>query len=132
MDGNSSSVITTLFRGPRKSKHEVMTACVVVTFWCSEISPGPAPISGATLSPTPTAISHQPSSHAFTPRVAHKSAYARTSSYTPRGIAPSELLIIYVDRSRIGNSSRHLNRSSIELGINSGKPTGQTSGQNHE
>src|ERR1700761_7504742 len=121
--------MTTLFRGPRKSKQDAITCCVVVTFWCSEISPGPAPISGATLSPTPTAISHQPSSHAFTPRVAHESAYARTASYTPRGIAPSELLIIYVDRSRIGNSPRHFNSSSIELGIESGKPTGQTSDQ---
>src|SRR5437899_1465851 len=112
MDGNSRSTSTTLLRGPEKSKHEVMTACVVVTFWCSETLPAGAPISAATLSPTVEARSHQLSSHARTPRVAHDSAYSRTLSYTPRGIAPSELLIMYVVRPRMGNSSRHFSNSS--------------------
>ena len=74
MEGNSSSVITTLLRGPRKSKQEEMTAWVKVTFWWSEISPGAAPISGAIWSPTPTAMSHQPSSQARTPRSPQESA----------------------------------------------------------
>src|SRR6266849_10450439 len=90
-----------------------MTAWINVTFWCREISPGCAPISGAILSPAPTAISHQPSSQARTPRPAQESAYARIPSYTPRGIAPNELLIRYVERSRIGNSPRHFSRSSM-------------------
>jgi len=51
-------------------------------------------MSGAIWSPTPTAISHQPSSHARTPRSAQESAYDRNPWYTPRGIAPSELLIM--------------------------------------
>ena len=48
----------------------------------------------ATRLPTSPAISHQRSSHARTPRVAHVSAYSASDSATPRGIAPSELLIM--------------------------------------
>src|ERR1700735_3640299 len=38
-------------------------------------------------------------------------------AYTARGIAPSELLIMYVVESRIGTPSRHLSNSSIVLSL---------------
>ncbi|PYU06496.1 MAG: hypothetical protein DMG34_05930, partial [Acidobacteria bacterium] len=96
-----------------------MTACVVVTFWWREISSGAAPISGDIWSATTPARSHQESSQARTPRSPHRSAYACNESYTPRGIAPSELLIKYVVRSRIGNSPRQLSSSSMRCGSRS-------------
>src|SRR5712664_1797111 len=58
-------------------------------------------------------MSHHPSSQARTPRSAQESAYARSESYTLRGMAPNELLMRYVERSRIGNSPRHFSRSSM-------------------
>ena len=57
-------------------------------------------------SPTSVPIVHQRSAHARTPRVAHVSAYSASDAATPRGIAPSELLIMYTARDRIGNSAR--------------------------
>jgi hypothetical protein len=49
-------------------------------------------MSGAISSPTATGISHHPSAHARTPRVAHSRVYSASRSATLRGIAPSELL----------------------------------------
>ena len=74
------STMTTLLRGPQKSKQDAITAWVSVTFWCSEMSPGAAPTSAPMRSPTRTAMSHQPSSQARTPRVAQASAYSRMQS----------------------------------------------------
>ncbi len=51
-----------------------------------------------TIAPTCSAISwpivHQRSAQALTPRVAHVWAYSARLDSTPRGIAPSELLIM--------------------------------------
>ena len=56
--------------------------------------PAGAPMIAATAFPTSSAISHQRSSHARTPRVAHVSAYSASERAAARGIAPSELLIM--------------------------------------
>src|SRR6266853_1064339 len=94
MEGNSSSTITTLLRGPRKSKQDEITAWVNVTFWCNEISPGPAPRSGAIWSPTATAISHQPSSHARTPRSPQRIAdHVRAAVQDRKFFAPLQKFI---------------------------------------
>ena len=66
----------------------------VVTFSCMLTDPAGAPMMPPMRSPTSRAISHQRSSHARTPRVAQVFAYSASESATPRGMAPSELLIM--------------------------------------
>ena len=55
-----------------------MMACATLAFWCIEIDPGGAPMTGARMSPTVRPISHQPSDQARTPRVIQLSANACT------------------------------------------------------
>ena len=69
-------------------------AWAMVTFWCMVTLPGGAPTIGATMSPTVTGMSHQPSSQARTPRVAQMCAYSASRSAVPRGIAPREFEIM--------------------------------------
>src|SRR3954449_4029525 len=94
-------------RGPFKPKHEITTASAIVTFWCIETEPGGAPTIRPIWSPTVSGSSHQPSSHARTPRVLQARAYSSTRSSAAAGIAPSEWLIRYVVSARIGNRSRY-------------------------
>src|SRR4051812_30483556 len=94
-------------RGPFRSKHERTTASAIVTFWCIETDPGGAPTIRPIWSPTVSGSSHQPSSHARTPRVFQARAYSSTRSSAAAGIAPSEWLIRYVVSARIGNRSRY-------------------------
>ncbi len=68
--------------------------CAVVTFSHMLTVPGGAPMNGATASPTSLAIVHHRSAQARTPRDAHVAAYSDRLASTPRGIAPSELLIM--------------------------------------
>src|ERR1700743_714605 len=112
-EGKFMSLYTTLLRLPLKSKQLAITAWQLVTFRCVLTVPGAAFISTPMASPTSTAIIHHFSSHARTPRPAQSSQYKCTESYTPRGMAPSELLIIYVVCLRIGNSSRKRSSSSV-------------------
>jgi hypothetical protein len=56
------------------SKQERMSDWQTETFWCMTTVPGSAPMTRATSSPTESGISHHPSAHARTPRVAHVSA----------------------------------------------------------
>src|SRR6266851_2011745 len=74
---------------------------------------GSAPIIRATSFPTETGMSHQPSAHARTPRVAQMSAYLCKRSKVARGIAPRLCEIRYTDFSRMGNSERHLRSWSV-------------------
>ena len=69
-------------------------SAALVTFSCMLTDRGGAPMMPAMRSPTSSAISHHRSSHARTPRVAQVVAYSASESATPRGIAPSELLIM--------------------------------------
>ena len=73
---------------------ESTTAWAVVTFSCMLTDAGGAPMRPATLSPTSAPMFHQRSAQARTPRVAHVSAYSARPAAAPRGIAPSELLIM--------------------------------------
>ena len=66
----------------------------MVTFSCMLTEPAGAPMIRPILLPTSSGISHQRSSHARTPRVAHVSAYSARFAAVRRGIAPSELLIM--------------------------------------
>src|SRR6476469_3107131 len=87
-------------------------AAATATFWCIETAPVFTPSSGHSRSPVSADISHQPSLQARTPRVPQARSNWASSSWTPRGIAPSELLIRYVVCSRMGNSARSASRSS--------------------
>src|SRR3954465_7991410 len=98
-------------RGPFRSKHERTTASAIVTFWCIETDPGGAPTIRPIWSPTVSGSSHQPSSHARTPRVFQARAYSSSRSSAAAGMAPSEWLIRYVVSARIGNRSRYAVRS---------------------
>ena len=66
--------------------------------------PAGAPMISPTWPATSRPSVHHRSSHARTPRVAHAVAYSARLSATSPGIAPSELLIMYTARDRIGNS----------------------------
>ena len=90
--GKSRSAITTRPLGGRRSRQEAMTASAMVTLGTMAIDPGGAPTSGASRSPTRSGASHQPSSQARTPRVAHCSAYCSIPVLASIGIAPSEWL----------------------------------------
>src|SRR6185503_91511 len=98
-------------RAPSKPKHEITIASAIVTFWCIETEPGGAPINRPIWSPTVSGRSHQPSSHARTPREFQAFAYSSTRSSTAAGIAPSEWLIRYVVSARIGKCSRYSSSS---------------------
>ena len=80
--------------GPSGRRQESATASAVVTFSCMLTDPAGAPMMASTLPPSSPASSHQRSSHARTPRVAHVSAYSARERAAARGIAPSELLIM--------------------------------------
>ena len=81
-------------RAPDGRRHDSATMCAVVTFSCMLTEPAGAPMMRATLLPTSSGISHQRSSQrahaARRPRVGVLGEVARR----PRGIAPSELLIM--------------------------------------
>ena len=64
------------------------------TFCCIPVSPSPAPMMRPIRLPTVIGISHQPSSQARMPRVAHVSAYSAMRVRARSGMAPSEWLIM--------------------------------------
>src|SRR5215471_16639280 len=97
-EGKFMSLYTTLLRRPLKSKQLATTAWQRVTFWWTLTEPDGAFMRAPMASPTSRDIIHQVSSQARTPRVAQVSQYACNESATARGIAPSELLIMYVVR----------------------------------
>src|SRR6266540_978046 len=108
--------MTTRFRGPDQSSAEIRTATVVVTLGSIATLPDGAPSKGTISSPTETDISHQPSAHARTPRVAHVSAYSANARAAAFGIAPKELEMRYVVFSRIGNWGLKRRRGSGTVG----------------